>query len=209
MSINDLIKALVWANGTNIIAIIIAFVVGTVFSQIPNWLRDMFHDRRSQSSATKLQIESYFREISGDQLQKIFSQWLSIVFDPGSVNAPSNLTGKAKERWDKDNYDKLRGMMKGVALYGSTTSVELLSNYMQFVYDDSSAEKGEHVNTGLKGHVYIACIASSLKRDFTGYQVDPLDFIRTVINDFSKHEEEYKTYLLDIYKEAGIKDLKE
>ena len=76
-------------------------------------------------------------------------------------------------------------------VYGSDRTVNLLSNYSHSIYENEK-------NDGNKMIVYVAFIISSLKDDFSGYEVKPLTLLKLMIKDYDELESTYKRYAKEI-----------
>ena len=108
-----------------------------------------------------------------------------------------------------ENFDATRAidLISRTVIYGSTRTILLCSNYVSDLYsgrlgqDPSDSEEITYVNA--KTLLYHAFIVSSLKFDFTGYEVDPLKLLQMKISDFSeiKETEAFKKALEDIKRE--------
>ena len=138
----------------------------------------MLETKKSQDTS-HLQQEAYFREISNEDMSDLIDNWLGMLTDP--------------EKSSKELDSKMKDMIRDVMKYGSERTVNLFSNYMQCNYQ----QKLEDIDV----ITWIACIISSLKFDFSGYKVDPMDLIKIKINDYNEQEklfiESYKK--LEIY----------
>lgn len=51
--------------------------------------------------------------------------------------------------------------------------------------------------------VYVAFIVSSLKEDFSGYEINPLTLLKLMISDYDDYETEYRKYAKEIEREIG------
>lgn len=49
--------------------------------------------------------------------------------------------------------------------------------------------------------MYMATIACSLKRDFTGYEVNPISLLEIKINDFDEYADKFAKYNKEIQNE--------
>ncbi|WP_088815458.1 MULTISPECIES: hypothetical protein [Listeria] len=136
-----------------------------------------------------IQRESFFRELRGEELANIFGDWVSAFTDMEKFT--QKMTGKEGVRYLSD-------MQKKALMYGSPKTVAILAMMFQHTYVSDKVENKIKVNFGktqeesaenYKLMVYIANLIASLKFDFTGYKIDPIDIIRVKINDFTEKEE--------------------
>lgn len=116
-------------------------------------------------SAHQLQIESYFRDISGSKLEDLFSKWTDALISENSF---------AKFVENPKNVEIL---MRNTIMYGSNKTISVAALFMQFIYNDKTeessskdncsenSEKAEDYEHNLKGLAYLAELISSLKLD--------------------------------------------
>ena len=62
-----------------IIAIILS-VIGYFLKDAPIFIRELKVEKFRNENQSNLQVESYFREISGKDLQQTFKSWLTLCF---------------------------------------------------------------------------------------------------------------------------------
>lgn len=171
-----------------LLAVITYFV-----KDLPVYFREMKLEQRRAENSQELQREAYFREIGGEDLVTLFKDWVAFLYDMDN----------ATEDFDADGAIDL---ISRTVTYGSTRTIHLCSSYMRDLHTgllDSSTNDDELDYSGAKTLLYIAYIVSSLKFDFTGYEVDPLKLLQMKISDFSeiKKAEPFKKALEDIKRE--------
>lgn len=115
---------------------------------------------------SSLQREAYFRQLSGNDLQKTFSGWAEILIDVSKL--------------ENSNKRELLDLQRNVILFGSDESIRICSKLMQYLYKNGN---NNDENDHLVGIIYIAHLISSLKYDFTGYIIQPLDLLKMRVND--------------------------
>lgn len=49
----------------------------------------------------------------------------------------------------------------------------------------------------------IMTVVSSLKEDFSGYEINPLTLLKLMISDYDDYETEYRKYAKEIEREIG------
>ena len=86
---------------------------------------------------------------------------------------------------------RFKQLIHDTVVYGSDRTVNLLSNYSHSIYENEK-------NDGNKMIVYVAFIISSLKDDFSGYEVKPLTLLKLMIKDYDELESTYKRYAKEI-----------
>lgn len=172
-----------------LLAVITYFV-----KDLPVYFREMKLEQRRAENSQELQREAYFREIGGEDLVALFKDWVAFLYDMDN----------ATEDFDADGAIDL---ISRTAIYGSTRTILLCSNYTSDLYNgrlEQNSNEDEELNYGTaKTLLYHAFIVSSLKFDFTGYEVDPLSLLQMKISDFSeiKETKPFKDALEDIKRE--------
>lgn len=122
---------------------------------------------------SSLQREAYFRQLSGNDLQRTFSDWAEILIDSSKL--------------EESNKRKLLDLQKNVILFGSDKSIKICSNLMQYLYNNNNNKNNNETNHMI-GILYIAHLISSLKYDFTGYIIQPIDLLKMRITDLNIDE---------------------
>lgn len=170
-------------------AMVIYFV-----KDLPKLYRVLKVEQTRAVNSQELQREAYFREIGGEDLVTIFKDWVAFLYD---------VDNKAEDFDADDAID----LISRTVIYGSTRTILLCSSYTSHLYStgvDSELNEDEELNYDtVKTLLYHAFIVSSLKFDFTGYEVDPLKLLQMKISDFSeiKETEAFKKALEDIKRE--------
>lgn len=147
---------------------------------------NLFLQKDDQKSTRELQIDNYYRSISGQKVEKLFSDWMDMITDAQKI---TNLSQA-----------KLNKMIKELMMYGSRETVHLGSIFMQYNFRVSQKK----ITKNSFELLYLGTkLIASLKKDFTGYDVNPEDLIGMTINDIHNPENEKK--LVDA--KAKIEDI--
>ena len=171
----------------NILPIInstILFVFVLFFKEVPKLINDLKLEKIKNQNQSNLQVESYFRQLSGKDIESVFQKWLTLIDDMSN----NKLTGNDLNKHVKDLQTK-------TFMYGSSTTIKIYSSMMQQIYINSSIEKKVNVNFGKKKEkdysliIYNAFLVASLKKDFTGYKIAPKDFLEGKITDLNHGDE--------------------
>ena len=164
-----------WLTGGKVTpgAILLILLAYVTFLWIKNKL-SINRDKINNSSTRRMQIESYFRQQGGEDQRKIYISWVDLLI---------NLE-EASKKYDDKAFKELK---EKTTLYGSDETVKILSSYSHYVY----THEGDNDEYTYMGIVYFACIAASLKRDFTGYDVDPLVLIRLQFTDYDDLKDKF------------------
>ncbi|QAS70537.1 hypothetical protein DLJ48_08380 [Oenococcus sicerae] len=162
-----------------IVESILLLSVGYFLRDLPNLVREVIINKNKVSGQRTLQVESYFRQISGDDLNQLLKDWSAKII---------YLNDKKQNDQEHDELEKYKDLMHRSLMYGSDKTVSLLAYFSQFQYrtyaEDSNVGKtDEQLKNAAIGIMYMSRIVASLKYDFTGYQIDPLDIMKLIIND--------------------------
>ena len=79
-------------------------------------------------------------------------------------------------------------------MYGSPRTVYTLAAMQYFIYSKET--------NSYKLMMYMATIACSLKKDFTGYEINPISLIEIKITDFDDYSDQFIEYQEEIQKEV-------
>jgi len=137
-----------------------------------------------QQSTKELQIDSYYRSISGKELEKIFSKWTEMIVDSKKMN---------------HHFSKQQGnlLLKDLIMYGSSETTRLGAIFMDYCYR-YWGEDMEEQRPVYEAMYLLARIVSSLKSDFTGHYADPIDLLKMKNKDL--HIEPIKTQIQEAKK---------
>lgn len=177
-----------------IINLLILVALGMIFwflKDSPNLIRELLVEDLRGKNERNLQIESYFREVSGEDLNVTLESWTSLI---------DTLNNEKANQKEINKY--MKKLTSNTFMYGSAKTVKILALMQQNMYQHDKSGKG----TNYYIMVYISLMIASLKEDFTGEKIDPLDFLRLRLTDFQGKEMNKR--LITIKKEV-LKELKE
>lgn len=181
MSLNSLLLLLIFGG----IAIIGYFV-----KDLPNLFRELAVEESRGKNEREIQKEAFFRQIKGSDIDEAFNYWTSLMVDmDNKINQIGTASGKKE----------FVKMQQKVLMYGSNGTVTILSSMMQHVYRRGELKNTVKVSFGdqdstkenIQNYMlmfYIAYLISSLKKDFTGYSIDPIEILLIKINDIDSHK---------------------
>ncbi len=173
-----------------VIAVIVGWFVISTVKKMPDMLAEKLRDEREFSFKQALQIDSYYRQ--DGVLQDILMKWAKYAMDTDFVTNSMN-TDRGKQR--------LNELLQKTVGYGSPKTIKLLSYMFQEIYTDNEEKRIENnLPEGMTTLVVLAMVVSSLKKDFTGQDIDPLDIMKIKINDFYAYEKEFKKEMIRIGK---------
>ena len=159
----------------------IYFMVKNALSELPKRIHnknmeelkhiyELETEKERYGNSKNLQVENYFRQISGSEIEKVFSEWLEPLVDPKSYTEKENMND----------------MIKKAIMYGSRETVEKVATLQQFNFENQNKSGGmTEIDTYTMMYL-IAFIAVQLKKDFTGYSLNPDDIIKCKIKDYYK-----------------------
>lgn len=167
---------------TVLLAVIAAFLY-----RLPYVWQDKMLENLKNKNSSQLQRESFFRQTSNNDQQDILDRWTKRI----------TYMNKGMEN------DDFVDLVHKTILYGSNNTVNILSSFDQYMYknviDDKHEPNVEQMNMYTS---YMACIIVSLKEDFSGYVVNPLNVIRIKIKDFDDNKKSYENCISEIRKDV-------
>lgn len=188
-------------NAVSLACLGLLAVITYFVKDLPVYFREMKLEQSRARNSQELLREAYFREIGGEEVAQILKDWLSTLFR----FKDDNFEIDDEEDTDEDGEaSSVEDLLSRTVLYGSTHTIHLCALYMQDLYEGILDSENDGLDyAGCKSILYSAFIISSLKFDFTGYEVDPLRFLEMKINDLSeiKKTEAFKKALEDIKRE--------
>lgn len=166
-------------------------ILAYFIKDLPKLFREMKVAEFKGQNDREIQVDSFFRQVKGSEIAEVLRFWSEMLLD---------MDNKVEEI--TEDQSKFIEVQLNTLMYGSENTVKILSKTMQHVYSGEQREAREHTYMLM---FYIAYIISSLKRDFTGYSIDPLDIIKTKINDINTDENKVR---FAVANENVVKTLK-
>lgn len=158
-------------NSTLIFVAIISFLGGLVGNYVSEKVKSRSSKEQleiSGENAQKLQVDNFYRSISTEKVESIVNEWMDLLVNPKDMS----------QKNEKD----INKMLKNIMVYGSDETIRLAGIFQQYNYQ-KIANKSESNPYEL---LFIAAyLLSSIKNDFSGYRVDPLDLLKMKISDIS------------------------
>lgn len=145
-------------------------------------------EKLKNDNAHSIQMQEYFKKIGTDKQSAVLSEWVNFITD---LEAFKNIFGD-KEKFKNMKYD--------VIMYGSETTISLLSNFLHCSYENNSNSNPEYP---YKGIIYTSFIIASLKYDFSGYLINPMNFLKLQMRDFSNYNDKFKLYFEQVKNESN------
>lgn len=158
------------------LGVIAAIWLIAVVKKIPDSVSDKIRDERNFTHTKELQIDNFFRQNSGSKMQEVLIAWVEILNDPNKVEKMSKNGGIQK-------------LLNNTVGYSSPKTVKLMGLFFQSLYSVNSKTSEDELSD-MSSLVYVAMIASSLKYDFSGENINPIDLLRIKFNDYALHEQE-------------------
>ncbi|MFS1080162.1 hypothetical protein [Enterococcus casseliflavus] len=158
-------------NSTLIFVAIISLLGGLLGNYVSEKVKNSSSKEQleiSDRNAQKLQVDNFYRSISTEKVENIVQEWMDLLVSPEEMS-----------KKDKTDINK---MLKDIMVYGSAETIRLVSIFQQYSYQ----RKFEKADNSPYELLFIsAYLLSSLKNDFTGYRIDPLDLLKMKIKDIS------------------------
>lgn len=167
----------------DVFKVIIGLIVFNYLKELPVFHREALIQEKEHKHKQILQQEAYYRQISGNKMEEVFREWTNLFTDLDKLNALTT--------------QDIMELSQNIFMYGSSETISTFAFYMNHNFNEKAQK--ELGDLFLHYQVYIfAKILSDLKHDFTGYRIDPVDFIKAKINDYDSY-----------YSEENIKRIKE
>ena len=187
------------------ISIGIFILVVYMIKKIPEMVSDKLKSDREFEFNKELQIDEFYRK--DGNLQQIMMKWTELAID---TNAMESLDSKNGQK-------KLRKLVQETLGYGSGRTVKLLTEMLQESYrsNDTESENTESENNESENNesinrssatimLLLAMVVSSLKEDFTGQKVDPLDVLKIKLTDYYNYEGLFKELFESVNNKLGV-----
>ncbi|MEL7659594.1 hypothetical protein [Acetobacterium wieringae] len=141
-------------------------------------LPDRIHQKNMEQikhiNSKELQIDNYFRQVSGKEIESLLNLWMRLI--PNNTNSSGKLT-------DEETLKR----MNETIMYGSEETIRRLAILQQYIYKDlaSCDDNGDQKRIcAFGGYFLIAYTICQLKKDFTGYDINPEDIMRITVTDY-------------------------
>ena len=188
-TLKDFMDYVGWFISTGLLLLVIY-----VIKKIPDMVSDKLKNVREHEFNKELQVDEYYRK--DGNLQQIMMKWTHYAIDK---NAMDNISTKSGQK-------ELQELVKKTVGYGSSRTVKLLTEMFQSVYQNSNdGEADNSLESGYTTMILMSMIVSSLKEDFTGHKIDPLDVLKIKITDYTDNEEAFESILNRINEKLGVK----
>lgn len=127
---------------------------------------NLLMQENNHKTTRELQVDNYYRSISGKKVEELFSSWMDMIADTEKIE---NLKPAV-----------LNKMIKELMMYGSTRTVYIGSLFQQYNYKRPSTSDEFNAFELL----YLgASLVASMKKDFTGYEVEPELLLKMKMTD--------------------------
>lgn len=154
-------------------------IVGYFLKDLPKLYRELRVEKYKSSNERNLQVEAFYKQIKGSEIDEAFKYWTSLLMDMDNA-----LAGVETDDWKNTNIQ----MIQTVFMYGSEQTVSILTAMMQYQYNNSETAGTNQYSTML----YMAYLACSLKKDFTGHEIEPMNLLELKITDINTVENKQK-----------------
>ncbi|KMO45314.1 hypothetical protein PY95_13575 [Lacticaseibacillus rhamnosus] len=174
----------IWVKLATFVGLALLTVGIYYVKEIPKMHRDLLKNVREFRNNRQLQIESYFRQQGGKELETLFENWVGLLFE--------------LEKTKTITPDQVTNLQEKTVIYGSDLTIRILSAYQADNYKHTTNSS----DANIKSVVYVATLICSLKKDFTGFEIDPMTLLQIKINDFKSKTAEVQQYTDEIKREV-------
>lgn len=152
-------------------------MIRNFLSELPQRLHDIKLEGIKNKNAEQLQIDSFYRQTSNKELMKTLESWIEIIYD--------------MNKFSVNKSDYFIKMLSNVVLYGSGKSLTKMADFQQYIYRRETASFNHFTKEekGLIGMYLASFVITQLKEDFTGYEIDSEQLLRSKITDYNEKKE--------------------
>lgn len=164
-------------------------------------------ERRNREFTYQLKELEFYKSNYEKDLKEIFDYWFELI-RVAQIKDNKNLSEQERTRYNKKfqdllSADKISRNRMNTLKYGGTETSRVLA-----ITNRLAQEK---FNDKPKQTIFFAwcAILAVLKKDILGQELDPVDIIRVMVNDYDSNIdgiEEAKKYLKSFYKETYNED---
>lgn len=160
-------------------------------------------ESRNREFLYQMKELEFYKSIYEKDLKGIFDYWFDVVRIT-HIKDNLHLTEQERQKYNKKfselvYVDKIAQYKMNTLKYGGRETGRILAlqnKLQQKFYDDKPRET----------ELYLWCrILAVLKKDILGQDLDPLDILRVLVNDYDEHEKEIiaaKNYVDKIYAQT-------
>lgn len=183
-----------------VLSVLLGLILIGIYN-LPRHIYTLFEEKYKFKNSRQLQVESYFRQMSGSKQEEILSKWTSFLTDMEN-------TTKKYSAENEDSTKLFRDLIHDTIMYGSDRTIKYVDGFKLIPDLDSSTDFSKSIDElakqvkEQKPVVYMACIICSLKQDFTGYENSPIDLLKITIQDYEKYAGIYEIAWKEIQEEV-------
>lgn len=158
----------------NVVLAVGIYLIYEYLKQLPSIHKDLIVEDRKHINSKELQKEAYYKDLSGNTLEKLLKTWTGYIVNIESLS--------------KLNEQRMSQLKIDTLMYGSTKTVNDFSKYMNLAYygKDSYEENLTDEEHSFLSLILFAQIICDLKYDFTGYEISPETILEIQIKDYKE-----------------------
>ncbi|MPN13931.1 hypothetical protein SDC9_161257 [bioreactor metagenome] len=181
---------------------LISTAIEQVVAGIQTKVSQLEENRNREFLYQMKELEFYKSNYEKD-LKDIFDYWFDVVRITHIMNNV-NLTEQERQKYQKKyqeliSVDKIARYKINTLKYGGKETGRIFAIQNKLLQDKYKGQPTEVA-------IYIWCkILSVLKKDILGQDIDPLDIIQVLVNDYDEHEKEIlesQKYVEKLYKKT-------
>lgn len=150
--------------------ILTSVVVASLVTALWEYVKSKINFKQSKH----LQIDNFYREISGKSLHGTLEDWSELLFFATDK--------KVEKKLASDDY--LKKLIHRAYIYSSEETCRRVSNFQQYFYITDEEDRNSY-----EIMVMIAGVISSMKLDFTGESVSVKDTLRMKLTDYEDNKQ--------------------
>lgn len=159
-------------------------LTSTVVASIITAIWEFIKNKIDFTQSKHLQIDNFYREVSGKSLHKVLEDWSELLFFALDV--------KVQRKLSDTKY--MSELLQRTYIYSSAETIKRLVNFQQYLY------KSDKVNQDYDSYtvmVLVAGVIASIKKDFTGETVGIKDILRIKLTDVDENIDKIEVIMID------------
>ena len=186
-----------------LIMVVLAEIVLGVLKKIPDMVSNLITEKYKFNTTRNLQIEAYYREVSGKDVEALFRDWFELLRDWFELGSYSSDRFKNKQI-------RILELNQRTIMYGSERTTKICALFMNHIHNSENGtltvkyHTVKYLAVKYKDILYMLSIVASLKEDYTGQKIDIDTMSKILFNDYQKHKdiEEFKNAKKEVENEV-------
>ncbi|MBQ3023381.1 MAG: hypothetical protein IJD91_08685 [Clostridia bacterium] len=161
-------------------------------------------ERRNREFTYQLKELEFYKSNYEKDLKEIFDYWFELV-RVTQIKDNDNLTVQEKQKYQRKyadliSTDKISQFQMKTLKYGGKETSRILALQKKLLQENHYSDKPNETAIFI-----FSVILSALKKEILGQDLDPIDVIQVMVNDFDDNEDKIKLakeYIVKLYKKV-------